>query len=51
MVIISDAQVLELVDFKIGTYAVCYKLKSSKDSFMWGLIGVCGPNDGNIRYA
>ena len=41
---------MELVDSKVGTYAVCIKFKSSKDDFVWGLIGVYGPNDDNLRY-
>ena len=39
-IIIWDAQVLELVGSKIGTYAVCCKLKSLKDNFALGIIGV-----------
>jgi len=49
--IIWDAQVLELIDSKIGTYAVCGKFKSLKDDFVWGLIAVYGPNDDNLRFA
>ena len=42
---------MELVDSKVGTYAVCIKLKSLKYDFVWGLIGVYGPNDDSLRYA
>jgi len=42
---------LEFFDSKVGTYAVCLKLKSFKRDFVWGLIGVYGPNDDNLRYA
>ena len=45
------AQVLELVDSKVGTYAVCIKFKSLKGDFAWGLIGVYGLNNDNLRYA
>ena len=48
--IIWDAQVLELVGSKIWAYAVYCKLKPFKDNFLWGLIGVYGPNDDNLRY-
>jgi len=49
-IIIWDAQVLELVGSKIGTYAVCCKLKSLKDNFALGLIGVYSQNDDNLSY-
>jgi len=50
-IIIWDAQILELVGFKIGTYGVCCQLKSLKDNFALGLIGVDSPNDDNLSYA
>jgi len=34
----------------MGTYAGCCKLKLLNDNFVWGLIGVYGPNDDNLRY-
>uniref|UniRef100_A0A7C8YQP7 Endonuclease/exonuclease/phosphatase domain-containing protein n=1 Tax=Opuntia streptacantha TaxID=393608 RepID=A0A7C8YQP7_OPUST len=49
IVFIWDDQVLELVDSKVGTYAICGKFKSLNDDFLWGLIGVYGPNDDNLR--
>jgi len=51
IVIISDDQVLELIDPKVGTYAICSKFKSLKDDFVWGLISVYRPNDDNLRFA
>jgi len=51
IVIIWDAQALELIDSKVGTYAICGKFKSLKDDFVWGLIGVYGPKDDNLRFA
>jgi len=38
IIIIWDAQVLELVHSKAGTYVVFLKLKSLKNDFVWGLI-------------
>ena len=40
IIVIWDAQVLELVDSKVGTYAVCIKFKSLTDDFVWGLVGI-----------
>ena len=48
--IIWDDQVLELIDSKVETYAICGKFKSLKDDFVWRLIGVYGPNDNNLRF-
>ena len=42
---------MELIDSKVGTYAICGKFKSLNDDFVWGLIGVYGPNDDNLRSA
>ena len=41
---------MELVGSKIEIYAICYKLKSLEDNFVWGLIGIYGPNDDNLSY-
>ena len=49
--IILDDQVLELIDSKVRTYAICGKFKSMNDDFVCGLIGVYGPNDDNLRFA
>jgi len=46
-----DDQALELIDSKVGTYAICGKFKSLNDDFVWGLIGVYGPNYDNLRFA
>ena len=35
----------------MGTYAIYGKFKSLNDNFVWGLIGVYGPNDDNLRFA
>jgi len=35
----------------VGTYVICGKFKSLNDDFVWGLIGVYGPNDDNLRFA
>ena len=51
IVIIWDDQTLELINSKVGTYAICDKFKSLNDDFVWGLIGVYGPNDDNLRIA
>ena len=51
IVIIWDDQTLELIDSKVGTYAICGKFKSLNDDFAWGRIGVYGPNDDNLRFA
>ena len=51
IVIIWDDQALELIDSKRGTYATCGKFKSLKDDFVWGLIGVYGSNNDNLRFA
>ena len=37
IVIIWDDQALELIDSKVGTYAICGKFKSLNDDFVWGL--------------
>ena len=50
VVIIGDAQVLGLVGSKIRTYVVCCKLKFLKDNFVWGVIGVYGPNDDILKF-
>ena len=42
---------MELVDYKVGAYAICLKLNSLIDDFVWGLIGVYRPNDDSLRYA
>ena len=49
IIIIWDPQVLERVDSHIGTFSVCCKLKSLSDNFVWGLLGVYGPNGDNLR--
>jgi len=40
---------LELVDSKIKSFSVCCRFKSLHGNFVWGLIGVYGPNDDNVR--
>ena len=50
IIVIWDDQIVELVDSKVGTYAVCIKFKSLLDDFVWGLIGVYDPNDVNLRH-
>jgi len=50
-VIIWDDQALELIDSKVGTYAICGEFKSLNDDFVWGLICVYGPNGDNLRFA
>jgi len=50
IIVIWDDQIVELVDSKVGTYAVCIKFKPLLDDFVWGLIGVYGPNDDNLRH-
>ena len=51
IIIIWDPDVLELVDLRIASFSVCYKFKSLLGNFVWGLIGVDGPNDDNVRSA
>jgi len=51
IVIIWDDQALELIDSKVGMYAICGKFKSLNDDFVWGLIGVYGSNNDNLRFA
>ena len=46
-----DTQVLELVDSRVGYFSACCIFKSLHDSFVWGLIGVYGPNDDRVRSA
>ena len=48
IVIIWDDQALELIDYKMETYAICGKFKSLNDDFVWGLIYLYGPNDDNF---
>ena len=49
IIIMWDPQVLEIEDSCIGSFSVCCKFKSMHDSFVWGLIGVYGPNDDRAR--
>ena len=49
IIILWDPQVLELVDSRVGCFSMCCIFKSLHDSFVWGLIGVYGPNDDRVR--
>jgi len=40
---------LELIDSTIGSFSLCCKFKSLDDNFVWGLIGVYGPNEDNLH--
>jgi len=51
IIIVWDPHVLELVESRIGSFSVCYKFKSLHDNFVWGLIGVYGHNNDNVRSA
>ena len=50
VVIIRDSRVSKLVDSKIWTYTYDCKFKFLEDNFVWGIIGVYGPNDDNLRF-
>ena len=42
---------MKLGESRIGSFSVCCRFKSMEDNFEWGLIGVYGPNDDNMRRA
>ena len=37
------------MDSRTGVYSVCCLLRSVQDNFVWGLIGIYGPNDDTLR--
>jgi len=49
IIIILDTQLVELVDSRVRVYSVCCILRSIEDNFIWGLIGIYGPNDDALR--
>jgi len=51
IIIIWDPYVLELVDSRMGSFSMCCRFKSLQDDFAWGLFGICGTNDDNVRCA
>ena len=48
IIILLDPETLELLDSRIGVYFVCCLLRSVQDNFVWGLIGVYGPNNDTL---
>ena len=49
IIIHIDPETLELLDGRTGDYSVCCLLRSVHDNFIWGLIGVYGPNNDTLR--
>ena len=49
IIIIFDFQVFELVDYRIGVYFSCCNLRSMQDNFVYGFIGIYGPNEDTLR--
>ena len=47
IITIWDPQTLKLRDSRTRSFSMCCKFKSLQDNFVWGLIGVDGPNDDN----
>jgi len=49
IIILLDPEAFEHLDSRTGVYSVCCLLRSMQDNFVWGLIGIYGPNDDTLR--
>ena len=49
IIILLDSEAFELLDSRTRVYFVCYLLRSVQGNFVWGLIGIYGPNDDTLR--